>query len=84
MSAKTIIAWTDKTFNIAWGCAKVSAGCKNCYAATLSDRYGWKGIWGLQADRRTSAAYKTEMGIELDGQVQRTFPNYERITASKQ
>jgi len=49
---KTIIAWTDHTFNIAWGCTKVSPGCKNCYADTLSRRYGHD-VWGPQADRRT-------------------------------
>jgi protein gp37 len=51
MSTKTIIAWTDHTFNIAWGCVKVSPGCKNCYADTLSRRYGHD-IWGSNKPRR--------------------------------
>jgi protein gp37 len=51
MSEKTIIAWTDHTFNIAWGCVKVSPGCKNCYADTLSRRYGHD-IWGPNKSRR--------------------------------
>jgi protein gp37 len=42
------IEWTDHTFNPWWGCMKVSPGCKNCYAETLSKRYG-KGIWGPSA-----------------------------------
>jgi protein gp37 len=49
---KTIIAWTDHTFNIAWGCVKVSSGCKNCYADHLADRYGWD-VWGPNKPRRT-------------------------------
>ena len=32
MSDKTGIQWTEATWNPVIGCAKVSAGCKNCYA----------------------------------------------------
>ncbi|MBM9499720.1 phage Gp37/Gp68 family protein [Leptospira sp. 201903071] len=32
------IEWTDHTWNPVTGCTKVSAGCKNCYAETLSKR----------------------------------------------
>lgn len=36
MGTKTLIAWTDHTWNPWMGCAKVSQGCKNCYAETLT------------------------------------------------
>ena len=55
MGVSTAIAWTNHTFNIAWGCFKVSPGCKNCYADTFAtNRVGLK-IWGPPAtsDRRT-------------------------------
>lgn len=52
MGEKTGIAWTDHTFNIAWGCVKVSPGCKNCYAETISKRFGGD-IWGPGKPRRT-------------------------------
>src|SRR5690606_2675190 len=55
MADKTLIAWTDHTFNIAWGCTKVSPGCANCYADTLSGRYGWD-VWGPHKPRRTFGA----------------------------
>lgn len=42
------IEWTDHTANFWHGCMKVSEGCKNCYAETLSLRYG-KDIWGPSA-----------------------------------
>lgn len=45
MADKTGIEWTDHTFNPWWGCQKVSPGCSNCYAETLSKRFG-KNIWG--------------------------------------
>lgn len=45
MSEHTGIEWTDHTFNIAWGCQRVSPGCQNCYAETLAVRRGFK-VWG--------------------------------------
>jgi protein gp37 len=35
---KTGIEWTDATWNPVTGCTRVSAGCDNCYAATLANR----------------------------------------------
>lgn len=57
MSQLTAIEWTDHTFNIAWGCFKVSPGCAHCYADTLSRRYGHD-VWGppKTTERRTFGA----------------------------
>ncbi len=45
------IEWTNYTFNPWWGCAKVSVGCKNCYAEAWDARF--KGDhWGENAPRR--------------------------------
>ncbi len=38
-SAKTGIEWTDKTWNPATGCTKVSPGCLNCYAEAVTKRF---------------------------------------------
>lgn len=51
MGANSNIEWTNHTFNIAWGCEKISPGCKNCYADELSHRYGHD-IWGANKPRR--------------------------------
>lgn len=59
MGAKSNIAWTDATFNIAWGCMKVSDGCKHCYADDLAKRYApGESFWGPAATttRRTLSA----------------------------
>lgn len=40
MAQATKIEWTDVSWNPVHGCSKVSTGCKNCYAETLSLRYG--------------------------------------------
>lgn len=55
MGANSKIEWTDHTFNPWWGCVKVSQGCKNCYAETLSERFGEK-IWGPNTARRMMSA----------------------------
>ena len=34
MAMKTAISWTDATWNFVTGCARVSPGCKHCYAFT--------------------------------------------------
>ena len=39
MSKKSKIEWTDASWNPVIGCDKVSPGCKNCYAETLSERF---------------------------------------------
>lgn len=39
------IEWTDHTFNLVWGCQRVSPGCQHCYAETLAKRYGFD-VWG--------------------------------------
>jgi protein gp37 len=52
MAEKTIIAWTDHTFNIAWGCVKIDPGCAHCYADAFDHRIGGN-HWGANAPRRT-------------------------------
>jgi protein gp37 len=39
--ADTSISWTNKAWDPVTGCNKVSAGCKNCYAETIANRF-WK------------------------------------------
>lgn len=56
MGEKTNISWCDSTWNPWIGCTKVSAACDNCYAETLTKRYGWA-KWGAGELRaRTSTA----------------------------
>lgn len=44
MANGSAIEWTEATWNPTTGCTKISAGCKNCYAATLSKRLKAMGI----------------------------------------
>jgi protein gp37 len=51
MGKNSSIEWTDHTFNPWWGCTKVSAACKHCYAETWARRLGMT-LWGGRSDRR--------------------------------
>ncbi len=55
MSGNSKISWTHHTFNPWWGCEKISEGCANCYADSLSSRYGFD-VWGKGKPRRTFGA----------------------------
>lgn len=39
MADKSKIEWTDATWNPVTGCAKVSDGCRNCYADRMHNRF---------------------------------------------
>lgn len=47
---KTSIEWTDYTWNPVTGCHKVSQGCKNCYAETMTNRFAKS--WGVKNFRQ--------------------------------
>lgn len=52
MGENSKIEWCDHTFNLVWGCTRVSQGCTQCYAEALAKRYG-HAVWGPKAPRRT-------------------------------
>lgn len=80
MGANSSIEWTHHTFNIVWGCQRVSPGCQHCYAETLAKRWGHN-VWGpakTTARREMSAAYwqqpyKWNKTAEKAGQRARVF-----------
>lgn len=51
MATTTAIEWTDKTYNPWIGCTKVSSGCANCYAESLSLQKGFVNEWGPKGTR---------------------------------
>lgn len=51
MAQNSKIEWTTHTANLWWGCTEVHAGCDNCYARVLSNRWGEK-LWGNDVPRR--------------------------------
>ena len=58
MSANTTIEWCDHTWSPWRGCTKVSPGCANCYAETLSKRNpAVLGQWGKGKPRVLSKSW---------------------------
>ena len=51
MAQNSKIEWTDHTVNLWWGCTKVHTGCDNCYAESLSKRFG-DNVWGNENPRK--------------------------------
>ncbi len=48
MATTSKIEWTEQTWNPIVGCTKISAGCKHCYAETLSRRLRAMGTPGYE------------------------------------
>lgn len=56
MGANSKIEWTSHTFNPWRGCARVHAGCANCYAERMSKRNpAVLGVWGQNGTRIVAA-----------------------------
>lgn len=51
MAQDSKIEWTHHTANLWHGCTKVHEGCDNCYAETLSKRWG-NDVWGNDKPRK--------------------------------
>jgi protein gp37 len=62
MAEDTIIAWTDHTFNPWMGCTKVSEGCRNCYAETLTKNRMGLTLWGPAAKRQLTKSPWQKVG----------------------
>lgn len=56
MSEKTLIAWTDHTFNPWMGCTKYGDDCLNCYAETLTKNRMGLDVWGPGKPRQETKA----------------------------
>ena len=67
MAENSAIEWTMHTFNPWRGCTKVSAGCANCYAETLSGRNPKTlGVWGPQGSRVVAAESQWKLPPKWD------------------
>ena len=59
------IEWTEFTWNPVTGCAKLSAGCKFCYAETLSRRLRAMGARGYENGFATVTCHPERLSIPL-------------------
>lgn len=66
MSDKSAIEWTDATWNPVTGCSKVSPGCANCYAETLSLRFGHSRLpWTPENAAENVVLHPERLGLPL-------------------
>ena len=68
MGDKSKIEWTEATWNPVVGCAKVSEGCRNCYAMRVAHR-----LAGMGQERYKNLTVLRQSGVEWNGTV-RTVP----------
>lgn len=64
------IEWTDETWNVTRGCTRVSAGCDNCYAVTMThrlasmphtrDRYGSLTVLNNRGERHFNGTVRVD------------------------
>lgn len=80
MAENSKIEWTHHTFNPWRGCTKVSAGCANCYAETMSLRnpavlgeWGPKGTRAVAAESYWKLPLKWERDAKAAGERRRVF-----------
>ena len=80
MAETTKIEWADMTFNAWRGCTKISPGCTNCYAETLSHQnprvlgeWGPHGRRALAADAYWRAPLRWDKEARQAGQRRRVF-----------
>lgn len=57
MAKNTKIEWCDHTVNLWWGCEEVHSGCDNCYAKTLSKRWGYD-LWNNTQRKEITNAFE--------------------------
>lgn len=73
MSDKSSIEWTDATWNPVTGCTKISAGCENCYAATMHQRLQGMGSAKYQHDWGTVICHPEALSKVPGGKGKRVF-----------
>lgn len=83
MGAETKIEWCHATFNCWRGCTKVSAGCANCYAETLSGRNpGTLGVWGPNGTRVVAVEGMWSQPVKWDAAAKRAGERHRVFCAS--
>jgi protein gp37 len=81
MAQHSPIEWCDHTFNPWWGCTRVSAGCKYCYAAAWAKRYRYD-VWGTQATRRLFGERHWHEPIKWNAKAERLGTRFRVFCAS--
>lgn len=77
MADNTKIEWTTHTFNPWRGCTKVSPGCANCYAETLSGRNPKTlGVWGPNGTRVVAAQAMWKLPLKWEREAAAAYDDW--------
>jgi len=60
MGQLTKIEWCHRSANLWWGCTHAGLGCDNCYAETLSKRWG-NDVWGNDKPRKEIRSFWNDL-----------------------
>jgi protein gp37 len=82
MAENSKIEWTDHTFNPWIGCAKVSPGCKNCYAENLMDKRYGRVQWGVNGTRSRTSVSTWKQPLKWNRQAEKEGRRYRVFCAS--
>ncbi len=83
MAENSKIEWTDHTFNPWRGCTKVSDGCTNCYADTLSKRNPRTlGVWGKHGTRVVASESMWKQPLKWDHAAKYAKPRHRVFCSS--
>lgn len=83
MAENSSIEWTTHTFNPWRGCTKVSPGCANCYAETMSKRNPKTlGVWGPQGKRVVAAESQWKLSLKWDREAKEAGERHRVFCAS--
>lgn len=66
MGEKSLIGWTDNTFNAWEGCTNTSPGCDLCYAERRDRRFHKGDHWGAGAPRRRTSPSNWKKPLQWD------------------
>lgn len=75
------IEWTTHTLNLWWGCVKITPGCRDCYAKTLAERWGFD-LWGVDAPRRMMSESYWRQPVKWDKAAAKAGERHRVFTSS--
>lgn len=81
MGKKTGITWCNSSWNGWFGCEKVSAGCRFCYAEREAQKYGYE-IWGPSSSRKVLSDKNWNNPIRWNREAERNGIRWKVFTAS--
>jgi len=73
VSDRTIIAWTERTWNPWRGCTQISPGCAHCYMFTAQRRYGMDPEVVLRSQTTFTKPRRWNRAAERAGKPERVF-----------